>query len=149
MLNRRTALAMAATTLPALAVPTAVAAMGSPDAELLELGVKLDAVISDWQAETRLYREETNVWEAACKAAGLPRLEMDEVPSEEEFHARHKARSELWYPEKAEYDARLAATHDEHGVSIVWNDIHGRLYPILGIRAALLRDLQSQSSEAR
>jgi hypothetical protein len=35
MLNRRTALAMAATTLPALAVPTAVAAMGSPDAELL------------------------------------------------------------------------------------------------------------------
>jgi hypothetical protein len=129
MLNRRNALTAVAT-LPALAAPIAVAAMGSPDAELLELGVKLDAIISDWQAEARLYRDETNVWEAACKAAGLPRLELDEVPREE-FDARQKARCELWYPEKAEHDARLAANHDEHGVSIVWNDIHGRLYPIV------------------
>jgi hypothetical protein len=127
-LSRRAVVAGSATAL-ALATP-AVAAMGSPDAELLELGVKLDAIISEWQAEVRLYRAETNVWEAACKAAGLPRLELDEVPREE-FDARHKARCELWYPEKAEYDARLAANHDEHGVSIVWNDIHGRLYPIV------------------
>jgi hypothetical protein len=127
--NRRNALALVAT-LPALAAPAAVASMGSPDAELLELDVKLGAIISEWQAEVRIYRDETNVWEAASEAAGLPRLELDEVPREE-FDARHKARCELWYPEKAEHDARLAATHDEHGVSIVWSDIHGRLYPIV------------------
>src|ERR1700738_3128578 len=115
--SRRNALALVAT-LPALAAPAAVAAMGSPDAELLELGVKLDAIISDWQAEARLYRDETNVWEAACEAAGLPRLDLDEVPREE-FDARSEARCELWYSEKAEHDARLAATHDEHSVSIV------------------------------
>ena len=86
--SRRNALALVAT-LPALAAPAAVAAMGSPDAELLELGVKLDAIISDWQAEARLYRDETNVWEAACEAAGLPRLDLDEVPREE-FDARQK-----------------------------------------------------------
>jgi hypothetical protein len=127
--NRRNALALVAT-LPALAAPAAVAAMGSPDAELLELGVKLDAIISEYQAEVRLYQNETNVWEAACEAAELPRLDLDEVPREE-WDARQEARCELWYPEKAEHDARLAANHDEHGCSIVWNDIHGRLYPIV------------------
>jgi hypothetical protein len=116
-----------------------------------ELGVKLDAVISDWQAEVRLYRDETNVWNAACEAAGLPRLEFGEVPREE-WNARNEARRELWYPEKAEHDAREAATHDEHGMNIVWTDIHGRLYPIvddiLARRAQTIAGLAVQARAA-
>jgi hypothetical protein len=129
MLNRRNALTAVAT-LPALAAPAAVAAMGSPDAELLALGVQLDAIISEVQAQARKDRHRTGVWEAACEAAGLPRLDINEVPREE-FDAQHKARCELWYPEKAEHDASIDAESDEHGCSIVWNDIHGRLYPIV------------------
>jgi hypothetical protein len=41
MLNRRNALTAVAT-LPALAAPAAIAAMGSPDAELMALGREFD-----------------------------------------------------------------------------------------------------------
>jgi hypothetical protein len=104
--------------------------MTTPDAELLELGVKLEAIISQWQAQQRKDRDRRNVWEAACEAAGLPRLEIDEVPRED-FVARMKAREELWYPEKAEHRASLAAEHNERGHNIVWNDILDRLDPII------------------
>jgi hypothetical protein len=130
-LSRRALVSGAAASVPlasAAAVATQEPTTGG-DAELLALGVKLDAIISEWQAQVRKDRAETNVWEAACEATGLPRLELDEVPREE-FDARCDARRDLWYPEKAEHDARTAAEHDEEGQSIVWNDIHGRLYLI-------------------
>jgi hypothetical protein len=126
MLNRRNALTAVAT-LPTLAVPAAVAAMDSSDAELIRLGVTLDAIISEWQAQVRKDQYKMNVWRAACEAAGLPLLDLNKV-SFEEFDARNKARNDLWYPEKAENDANDAAEHDENGDNIVWTDIHNRLY---------------------
>src|ERR1700730_14361318 len=60
--NRRNALALVAT-LPALAVPAAVAAMDSPDAELLRLGEQLDQVIKDYNAQQLKDRAEREPFE--------------------------------------------------------------------------------------
>src|ERR1700737_1576798 len=73
MLNRRNALALVAT-LPALAAPAAVAAMGSPDAELLNLGEQLNRVIADYKAQQLMDREQSSAYGAEVeRVTGIAR----------------------------------------------------------------------------
>jgi hypothetical protein len=120
--NRRNALALVAT-LPALAAPAAVAAMGSPDAELLRLGEQLDQVIKDYNAQQLKDRPGRELFEAKVEqVTGV---------------ARHNAPAS-WDEESpaavAYYEARSAiarADHSDTDEECPWTPIHGRLYPIV------------------
>jgi hypothetical protein len=122
MLNRRNALTAVAT-LPALAAPAAVAAMGSPDAELLRLGEQLDQVIADYNAQQLKDRADREPFEAKVEqVTGI---------------ARHN--TPAWDEESpaavAYYEARSAIAQADHSgdsdEECPWPPIHGRLYPIV------------------
>jgi hypothetical protein len=84
-LSRRT-LVTSAVALPALAVPQLTPeAFGPdhPDAELLPLGLELEQFEREWSLQQTIDAKQFAVWEAACIAAGLPRIEFGSVPVEE------------------------------------------------------------------
>src|ERR1700676_90836 len=124
-LSRRHLVTTAAA-LPALAIPAIADPNGSnPDAELLRLGAELEAVIVDWHAQRTLDRTERDEWEAACVAAGLPRIEFGSIP-DDEYHAYQDKRSAI-----EDHHAWLSADCDEQGASIAWNEIGDREYPLI------------------
>ena len=71
-LSRRTAIAAAVATAVAPATAAAVPASATKDAELLELGVRFDAVLSPWLAQMRIDRERHNKFRhAVLNATGV------------------------------------------------------------------------------
>src|ERR1022692_1932251 len=131
-LSRRT-LVTSAAALPALAVPalasnaTDLHDPNHPDAELLRLGVQLEALIVDWHAQGAIDADHYAARMAACEAAGLPSSKLESLPEDER---------------RAYQDKRIAvmsALHlddddiNEAGGSIAWNDIHGRMWPLIDV----------------
>jgi hypothetical protein len=121
MLNRRNALALVAT-LPALAAPAAVAAMGSPDAELLRLGEQLDRVIADYNAQQLKDRLRRELFEAKVElVTGIPLRNAPAIADESPAAVAY-------------YDARGAlakADDSDTDEESPWTPIHDRLYPIV------------------
>jgi hypothetical protein len=120
--SRRNALALVAT-LPALAAPAAVAAMDSPDAELIRLGKQLDQVIADYNAQQLKDRPDRELFEA--KVEQVTGVAWHNTPAswDEESPAA-----------VAYYEARSAIARTDHSDTdeeCPWTPIHGRLYPIV------------------
>jgi hypothetical protein len=124
-LSRR-ALVRGAAVIPAVAVlPAAAFAADNPDAELLELGAELDAIIPQWHAQRAIDAKSRAAWKAACEAAGLPDIEYGSVSADE------------W---RAHFEKRCAIRHandidetddDGHGGSIAWNRIGDLTWPLI------------------
>jgi hypothetical protein len=98
------------------------------DAELLRLGVELEALIVDWQAQQAIDRKEWADVDAALEAAGLPDIERGSLP-DDEYRAYRLKRA-------AATDSIFHDWHDrrglnENGVSIAWRDIHDRQFPLI------------------
>ncbi|SRR5579872_315801 len=129
-LSRRNLVASAAA-LPALAVPVAAAA-NNADAEILRLGAALEEVEQVRAAQLATDRETRAIWEAACERAGLPRREIEDFPSRDEWHEYVKTRLEL-NPRREKEGAE-----DQDG-NTAWDRIVSRLGPlaeqILSLRA--------------
>jgi hypothetical protein len=123
-LSRRHLVTTAAA-LPALAVPAfASDAIGPnhPDAELLRLGVELEAVIVDWRAQRAIDLEHAIAWRAALESAGLPDRNCDDFASFDEFVAYNRLRGAVEGP---------GFPKDEEDDEDPWDDIHGRIYPMI------------------
>ena len=131
-LSRRHLVTTAAA-LPALAVPALADPFGPnhPDAELLRLGVELEAVIVDWHAQQAIDRKEWADIDAALEAAGLPDIDRGSLP-DDEYHAYQLKRADATDPI---YAARGGL--DENGVSIAWSNLHDRMGPIIDAIMAL------------
>lgn len=122
-LSRR-ALVRGAAAIPAVAVlPAAAFAADNPDAELLELGAELDAVIPQWHAQRAIDAKESAAYEAACEAAGLPRIECMPI---EEWRAYNEKRWAIRRQVVHDDD-----NNDEHGASIAWNNIHDQTWSLI------------------
>jgi hypothetical protein len=121
-LSRRHLVTTAAA-LPALAI----AQPAGDDAELLRLGVELEAVIVDWHALQAIDRKEWADVDAALEAAGLPDIERGSLP-DDEYRAYQLKRAAATDPI---YDARVRDGLDENGISIAWRDIHDRQDPLI------------------
>jgi hypothetical protein len=126
-LSRRT-LVTGAAALPALAVPAiASEPIGDhPDAELLRLGAQLERVEAEWLARCAVDRKRRAAHEAACIAAGLPKIPFD-GEHVDEYTAYEKKRARVPYEGK---QAEAAET-DEHGSNVVWVDIHDRMFDLI------------------
>jgi hypothetical protein len=69
---------------PALALPAIADPNGpNPDAELLRLGVELEAVSVDWHAQGAIDRKDWADVDAALEAAGLPDINYGSLPDDE------------------------------------------------------------------
>ena len=101
----------------ALSLP-AVADASGEDVEILKLGARLERVGQEWLAQRAIDAKERAEWEAACEAAGLPRLEHGSVP-DHVYKARQDQRSRIPCKEEDKVN--------EHGEAIVWNDVHDRI----------------------
>ena len=115
-----TAAALPALTLPALA--SEATGQNHPDAELLRLGVELEALIVRWHAQVAAGRVRWNKFTAACEAAGLlpPLIDPDGL-SFDELAAYRKKRNLLC--DKSDDDG--------HGGSIGWSDINDEQFPLV------------------
>jgi hypothetical protein len=137
-LSRRS-LVSSAVMLPALAVPAVAADVGSPDAELLALGVQLEAVIRNWSTQAALDEKRREAWELACVAAGLPRIPFGSLPRAE-WHdyqeKRSKVRAANFQPEE----------EDENGVTVDWAKILERRNLLVD---DILSDKRAQSPALR
>jgi hypothetical protein len=95
-----------------------------PDAELLRLGVELEALIVDWHAQQAVDRKEWADIDAALEAAGLPDIERGSLP-DDDYRAYRLKRA----------DATDAILRDrrgpDYGVSIAWTNIHDRQDPLI------------------
>ena len=126
ILSRRT-LVTSTAALPALALPAfASEPVGPdhPDAELLRLGAQLERVEAEWLARCAVDRKRRTAHEAACIAAGLPKIPFDTT---DEYIAYEKKRDSVSYEGK---EAEAAET-DEHGVDVVWDDILDRMFDLI------------------
>jgi hypothetical protein len=128
-LSRRHLVTTAAA-LPALAVPAfASEAIGPnhPDIELLRLGVELEAVIVEWHAQRAIDRKHSAAVYAALEAAGLSDIDHHRSLPDDEFRAYLAKRDAVTEP------IYRASSDDvnEAGESIAWNDIHGRMWPMI------------------
>jgi hypothetical protein len=81
-LSRRAMLAAAAT-VPAVTAMPLPALSADADAELLQLGVELDAVIVERQTQMAIDQNRQDTWTADCAAAGLPTIEFGSLPDDE------------------------------------------------------------------
>jgi hypothetical protein len=121
-LSRRAIVAGAAS-VPALALPAVAAnAIGNPDAELLELGIQLEAAIQEWATQCAIDRRRRDEHEAACERAGFPRIDIKNVPREEMggWRAYQEKRDAFWPIDETGVD----------GVD-VWDEINDRQNPIV------------------
>jgi hypothetical protein len=124
-LSRRHLVTTAAA-LPALAMPAIADPSGpNPDAELLRLGVELEAVIVEWHAQRAIDKGERSEWEAACVAAGLPQIEFGTIP-DDEWRAYQDKRNAI----TSEMSWSSDDTND-YGESIAWNEISDRQFPLI------------------
>jgi len=119
-LSRRAIVAGAAA-LPAAAV-LLPALSADNDAELLRLGAELDAVIIEWHAQRAIDEQERAAHEAACDAAGLPKIEFGSVP-DEEWRAHNDKRTALYQSDDPELER--------------WDRIHGKIWPLIDAIMAL------------
>jgi hypothetical protein len=129
-LSRRHLVTTAAA-LPALAVPAFAAdATGPnhPDAELLRLGVELEALIVDWHAQQAIDRKEWADVDVALEAAGLPDIERGSLPDDEyrAYQLKRAAATDSIFD-----DWRGRRGRDENGVLIAWRDLHNRENPLI------------------
>lgn len=85
-------LALIGIAVPALAVP-ALANVGRPtgDAELLALAPQLEAVIAERAARMALDQARDERYEAACQAAGLPRIEHPKWTETPDWDTAHQS----------------------------------------------------------
>jgi len=112
------------------AIPAEVATSAlsaDDDAELLRLDTELDAVIVDRRAQMAIDKKSHDTWMATCDAAGLPNVERDSMPFEEWRAYQHKRVALL----------RDDDPVDEHGCSIAWDRIHGKMWPAINAIMAL------------
>jgi hypothetical protein len=126
-LSRRHLVTTAAA-LPALALPALASdAIGPnhPDAELLRLGAEFDAIIVEWRAQRAIDEKQSAAIGAALEAAGLADINHGSLP-DDEFCAYLAKRDAVTGPI---YRAR--GDVNEAGESIAWNDIHGRMWPMI------------------
>src|ERR1700733_3829871 len=125
-LSRRHLVTTAAA-LPALAMPAFADPNGSnPDAELLRLGVELEAVIVEWRAQRALDVKQSAAIDAALEAAGLPDIDYGSLP-DDEFRAYLAKRDAITGPI---YRAVGVVDEDDKEVD-AWDDIHGRMWPMI------------------
>jgi hypothetical protein len=122
-MNRRAVLAGAASALPVIAASPAPAGVNA-DAELLELGARLEPIIQEWHAKSASDARDTAAWEEACIRAGLPRRELDSMPIEEwrQYEVRRSA---------VPYEKTQEEEEDENGVDLVWERILDRMWPLI------------------
>jgi hypothetical protein len=130
--SRRALLAGAATlpvaSLPALADPAlASEATGPshPDAKLLRLSVKLEALIDEWIKLRTIDETRLTAWMVACDRAGLPDIEHGSIP-DDEWRANNEKRAAVRY----EYSDEEDAENDEDGASIIWSDFCERQHAL-------------------
>jgi hypothetical protein len=119
-LSRRATI-VGAVALPAAAMPLP-ALSADNDAELLRLGAELDAVIVEWHAQRGIDEQERAAHEAACDAAGLPKIEFGSIPDEE------------W---RAHNDKRMALHQSDDPELERWDRIHGKMWPAIDAIIAL------------
>jgi hypothetical protein len=137
-LSRR-ALVRGAAAIPAVAVlPGAALAADNPDAELIELGAELDAVIPQWHAQRAIDAKRSVAQDAACEAAGLPYIEYGSV-SGEEYRAYFEKRCAIGRQAVDDNET------DEHGASIPWNNIHDQTWPLIDAITTLAADQPPQT----
>jgi hypothetical protein len=109
----------------------------SADAELLALGVELQAVIREWRDRLALDARRDAVRDAACQAAGLPSKKYDDFSSRAECEAYTDKR---WALKKAALDeAGLGdewAREQEEELATgdsVWDRFHDRMFPLAAL----------------
>lgn len=123
--SRRAILAGAAAT--AIPATGAVGLPGpaNPDADLLALGTCLDGIIQEWKAKSASDWARRSSREQACIDAGLPRRELKEFASADEWRAYLDQRLAVMQTDDEDDEV------DEDGYDVVWNDIDDRLYPVV------------------
>jgi len=129
-LSRRHLVTTAAA-LPALALPAfASEAIGPnhPDAELLRLGVELEALIVEYHAQCAIDRKEWAAVDAELEAIGLPDIERGSLP-DDEYRAYQLKRATA--TDSIFHDWRGRRGLDENGLSIAWTSIHDRQNPLI------------------
>lgn len=105
-----------------------ISALIRADAELLRLGVKLEALIVDWHAQQAIDREEWAAVDAALEALGLPDIERGSLP-DDEYRAYRLKRATA--TDSIFHDWRDQRGLDENGLSIAWTGIHDRQNPLI------------------
>jgi hypothetical protein len=140
----RRALVASTAAVPAAAALSLPAVADTADAELFRLGVALDRIEQDWIAQAEIDVKRNAQWEAACEAAGLPRLDFEDFPSRDEYLAYHDKRWSLHTEEYLKEQERAKL-----GEPDVWDKINDRLSPlvdeILSLKAATPAGLAVQA----
>lgn len=120
--SRRAILAGAAilpvASLPALSVPalaSGATGLDHPDAELLRLGAQLEPIIHRWAAKRAVEVQYRAEWDAICERAGLPWIEIGDLPDDE-----WRAHTEKRWAIRPAYEEDET---DENGHSVVWTNI--------------------------
>jgi hypothetical protein len=111
----------------AIASPALAAAdtTGKPDAELLALSPKLEALIADWRAQCVIDKRRHNADETARRRAGFPRVELGNIP-DDEWRKYMDERQKI----RGRYAAEEDAETNEWGENVVWNRISERQHAL-------------------
>lgn len=117
---------VASTAMPAVAVLPLSAAVADPagsDGELLRLGAALNRIEQEWLVQHAIDAKRRAAWEAACEAAGLPRIDFGSIP-DDDWRAYQDKRSSIWTdPDMHELD------EDDDGEA--WGKINDQLYRLV------------------
>jgi hypothetical protein len=133
---------------PALAAPALALTDPSADAELIELGVELNAVIQGWHARRSLGARRDAIGDAACEAMNLPNKRHEDFSRYAEWS---EYREKRWVVISAAMDEAWAREQEEEKITrvSVWDRIHERLFPlcekILSLRPTTLAGLAVQA----
>jgi hypothetical protein len=108
--------------------PVLAGQQGEDDPELLALGVELEELIVIWHRQCAIDQKELDDFKAAAAAAGCPHKEHDEFMEMDDadrkaYMAAHVALSNARHSDDD-------PEYNEAGESIIWNEIHDRLYPL-------------------
>jgi hypothetical protein len=131
----------------AIASPEAVEAAAARDAELLALGLQLEAMVQEYRARQMLDAKRRAIGRAACEVAGLPEKRDTDFISWKEWERYCDKRQVVMLATDEEWAREL---EEEKLTKVgVWDRLNDRLYSlcerILTMRAATLAGLTVQA----